>query len=245
MPLLRDRWGGFSFLYEVFKPGGFLDEALTNGYLAVWGFSAFHEEFHEPSTSRVYWAAHWYLVVSFRSPTSLWWGLSVLPGVDSDLAIHNCTDFDCYETVKEESWQDMARWKTVDWAFLLLEVIKTGFSLGFAKGGTAELMLWCSCLISKHPVGKEWHPAVRTVILFNVPWRKQVVKDIVIFIAGTILFYLYSTIVDDFWWILLLTMLYISGLLRWLPTLAEEPDFFGNDPKCPNKAPWCNLVEGG
>jgi len=75
-------------------------------------------------------------------------GLSVLPGVDSDLAIHNCTDFDCYETVKE--------------------VIKTGFSVGFAKG-------------------KEWHPAIHTVILFN------------------------------------------------------EPDFFGNDPKCPKKASWCRV----
>ena len=57
-------------------------------------------------------------------------GLNVLPGVDSDLAIHNCTEFDCYETVKE--------------------AIKTGFSLGFAKG-------------------KDWHPAVHTVILFNEP----------------------------------------------------------------------------
>jgi len=75
-------------------------------------------------------------------------GLSVLPGVDSDLAIHNCTDFDCYETVKE--------------------VIKTGFSLGFAKG-------------------KDWHPAIHTVILFN------------------------------------------------------EPDFFANDPKCPQKASWCRV----
>eukprot|EP00438_Fugacium_kawagutii_P015374 Skav225134 [mRNA] locus=scaffold1056:71938:92321:+ [translate_table: standard] len=67
---------------------------------------------------------------------------------DSDLAIHNCTDFDCYETVKE--------------------VIKTGFSLGFAKG-------------------TEWHPAIHTVILFN------------------------------------------------------EPDFFVNDPKCPERAAWCRV----
>ncbi|CAE7210932.1 unnamed protein product, partial [Symbiodinium sp. KB8] len=75
-------------------------------------------------------------------------GLNVLPGIDSDLGIYNCTEFDCYETVKK--------------------VVKTGFSLGFAKG-------------------KNWHPAVHTVIIMN------------------------------------------------------EPDFFGNDPKCPGKAPWCRV----
>eukprot|EP00437_Effrenium_voratum_P023059 CAMPEP_0181413742 /NCGR_PEP_ID=MMETSP1110-20121109/9134_1 /TAXON_ID=174948 /ORGANISM="Symbiodinium sp., Strain CCMP421" /LENGTH=463 /DNA_ID=CAMNT_0023536575 /DNA_START=48 /DNA_END=1439 /DNA_ORIENTATION=- len=57
-------------------------------------------------------------------------GLNVLPGIDSDLGIYNCTEFDCYETVKK--------------------VVKTGFSLGFAKG-------------------KNWHPAVHTVIIMNEP----------------------------------------------------------------------------
>jgi len=57
-------------------------------------------------------------------------GLNVLPGIDSDLGLHNCTNFDCYETVKT--------------------VVKRGFSLGFAKG-------------------KDWHPAIHTVIIMNEP----------------------------------------------------------------------------
>ena len=75
-------------------------------------------------------------------------GLNVMPGIDSNLGLYNCTNFDCYDTVKT--------------------VIKAGFSLGFAKG-------------------KDWHPAIHTVLIMN------------------------------------------------------EPDFFGNDPKCPGAAPWCRV----
>jgi len=57
-------------------------------------------------------------------------GLSVMPGIETNLARYNCTNFDCYDAVKK--------------------VMKDGFAQGFAKG-------------------KEWHPAVRSVVLLNEP----------------------------------------------------------------------------